>query len=374
MKRLRHIITLSFLLTAALSCSKNENDVKVILPSNLQVQATVASDGSGLVTVNASAQNVNFFYIYFGETGEIAVTSTTGQASHTYTTAGSYTIRVEAHTTIKDFISQSTDVKIVKDGDDGTTPIPTTGYSTPESYAGMTLIWQDEFNGTALNETDWSFETGGGGWGNNELEYYRKENTTVSDGVLIITAKKESFSGSNYTSSRLITKGKKSFKFGRVDIRAALPKGQGIWPALWLLGSNIDDVGWPKCGEIDIMEMIGGSGREKTVYGTPHWWDTDQIGHASYGSQYSLSSGTFADQFHVFSIIWTADAITWYVDDIQYHTIDITPAEAPERFDEFRNNFFVIFNIAVGGDWPKNPDSTTVFPQRMVVDYVRVFQ
>ena len=255
---------------------------------------------------------------------------------------------------------------------DNTDPldIPSGGYTTPESYAGKTLVWRDEFDGTSLS-ADWTHEigTGSGGWGNNELQYYREQNTSVQDGYLVITAKKESFGGQEYTSSRIITSGKRNFKYGRIDIRAALPKGQGIWPALWMLGSNFNTVGWPKCGEIDIMEMVGGdaSGRNNTVHGTVHW---DANGYATYTDSYTLNSGIFADEFHVFSIVWDDKSITWYVDDVQYNVIDITPAD----LDEFQKDFFFIFNVAVGGNWPGSPDATTVFPQRMIVDYVRVFQ
>jgi beta-glucanase (GH16 family) len=183
----------------------------------------------------------------------------------------------------------------------------------------------------------------------------------------VISAKNEIFQSHDYTSSRIITKDKKFFKYGRVDIRAVLPEGQGIWPALWMLGSNIGTAGWPACGEIDIMEMIGGSGREKTVYGTAHW---DNGGHDSSGKSYSLGTGTYADKFHVFSIVWNETSITWYMDDIQYNTVDTTPATR----NEFQNNFFFIFNLAVGGDWPGNPNSATGFPQHLIVDYIRMFQ
>lgn len=251
--------------------------------------------------------------------------------------------------------------------------IPTTGYSTPESYTGMNLVWQDEFNGTAVDESNWTFEIGTGtnGWGNNELQYYRRENSFIKEGNLVIEARKENFGGRSYTSSRIITKDKHEFMYGRVDIRAALPYGQGIWPALWMLGENISTVGWPACGEVDIMEMIGGGDKDKTVYGTLHW---DANGtHActcDQGNDYTLTTGKFADEFHVFSITWDAQTIKWYVDDNLYKTVDITPAD----LSEFHNNFFFIFNVAVGGNWPGSPDGTTVFPQRMIVDYIRVFQ
>jgi beta-glucanase (GH16 family) len=248
--------------------------------------------------------------------------------------------------------------------------IPKLGATSPTSYTNMKLVWADEFDGTALNSDFWSFETGNGtnGWGNNELQFYRTQNTSIQDGHLVITAKKEPFGGKEYTSSRIITKSKKEFRYGRVDIRAALPKGQGIWPALWMLGSNFDTVSWPACGEIDIMEMIGGGGRENTVYGTVHWQNEGK--NAKYEGKTTLSSGTFSDQFAVYSITWDATSIRWFVDNKQYHVIDTTPAE----LDEFRRNFFFIFNVAVGGNWPGSPNTTTTFPQHMIVDYVRVFQ
>ncbi len=249
-------------------------------------------------------------------------------------------------------------------------PIPSSGFTSPNSYSGMSLVWEDDFSGSSLNTSNWSFETGKGqnGWGNNELQYYKKENTSLQDGNLIITAKKEAFEGSEYTSSRIITLNKQQFRYGRIDIRAALPRGQGLWPALWMLGTNISSVGWPACGEIDIMEMIGGQGRENTVHGTVHWESNGT--RAQYGGEKKLTSGTLADQFHVFSITWDATSIRWFIDDQQYHVIDTTPAE----LDEFRRQFFFVFNVAVGGNWPGSPDATTTFPQHMIVDYVRVFQ
>ena len=245
---------------------------------------------------------------------------------------------------------------------------PLGGYETPTSYPGYTQVWSDEFSGAALNTSDWTYEPGGSGWGNNEWQYYRAENTSVANGYLTIEARQESFGGRNYTSSRLITKDKQSFRYGRIDIRAVLPEGQGIWPALWMLGSNISTVGWPSSGEIDIMEMVGGSGREDTVHGTGHWDNNGS--NASYGGDYTLNSGTFADEFHVFTIEWDSSVIRWFVDDVQYHALSITSA----GLSEFREEFFFIFNIAVGGNWPGYPDGSTVFPQRMLVDYVRVFE
>jgi beta-glucanase (GH16 family) len=259
--------------------------------------------------------------------------------------------------------------------------IPTSGYSTPQSYDGYTLVWQDEFDGTTLNEANWTHEigTGSNGWGNNELQYYKPENTRLLDGHLLIEAKRESFNQADYTSSRIITKGKQEFKYGRIDIRAALPTGDGVWPALWMLGGNINQVSWPKCGEIDIVELFGGVGAGRgnnIVKSTCHWFDNNALnpgnptGRAQYGTAYTLSEGSFDREFHVFTTIWTETSIRSFVDDKSYYTIDITP----EELSEFREKFFLIFNVAIGGDPVGNPSSGVPFPKRMVVDYVRVFQ
>jgi len=212
--------------------------------------------------------------------------------------------------------------------------------------------------------------TGSNGWGNNEQQYYLKENTIVADGYLSIEAKKQFFGNRQYTSSRLTTKNKKSFKYGRVDIRAALPEGQGIWPALWMLGNDISTVSWPNCGEIDIMELVGGTAEgksDKTVHGTVHW---DNAGsYASYGLSNSIST-KFSEEFHVFSLIWDDEKIRILRDDKQYMVITTTNP----NMSEFHQEFFFIFNVAVGGRWPGSPDSTTDFPQKMWVDYIRVFQ
>src|SRR4029079_6279932 len=209
------------------------------------------------------------------------------------------------------------------------------------------------------------------GWGNHELEYYTNStrNCFLSNGNLIIEARKEAVSGLNYTSARITTQNKKPFKFGRIDMRAKLPVGKGIWPALWMLGANITTAGWPACGEIDSMEFIRTyPGR---TYGTLHWKPV--VGtNTSKGSEHNLSSGDYSQQFHVFSLVWVKDMLKWYVDDQLFLTCalaDVGAANYP-----FNDNQFFIFNLAVGGNWPGPPDATTAFPQRMFVDYVRVFQ
>jgi len=231
---------------------------------------------------------------------------------------------------------------------------------------GYKLIWSDEFDSTSLDPSIWSFETGNnGGWGNNELEYYtnRTQNCNVQNGMLNFTAVKESYSGYNYTSARILTQNKFSVKYGKIEARIKLPYGQGIWPAFWMLGDDINQVSWPGCGEIDIMELIGGQGRDNTVYGSAHWG-------GDYSKSYSLSSGIFANDFHIFDITWDQKSIAWHVDGITYNTLDTTPA----ALGAFQKSFFIIFNLAVGGNWPGNPDNTSVFPETMQVDYVRVYQ
>ena len=249
------------------------------------------------------------------------------------------------------------------------------GYSTPLSYPNYTLVWQDEFDGTTLSSANWKYEigTGSNGWGNSELQYYTDANTKVENGVLTIIAKKQIYNSSQYTSSRISSYGLQSFKYGRIDIRAALPFGQGIWPALWMLGDDFTNIGWPQCGEIDIMEMVGGESSEKKgdniAHGTVHWAAANDS-HAELSGYKKISNGILYDEYHVFSIIWDKDGITWYIDDQSFHSIDIRDGQ----FEEFRQSQFFIFNVAVGGKWPGNPNSTTTFPQQLHVDYVRVFQ
>ena len=260
-------------------------------------------------------------------------------------------------------------------GDDSDTdfdPSGLTGPVSPESYEGYTLLWSDEFSGTGLDSRYWNYNIGDSGWGNNEWQYYQRQNASLTDGHLVITAKRESKGNSDYTSARIKTEGQFDFTYGRVDIRAALPRGQGIWPALWALGSNFDDVGWPYSGEFDIMEMIGGAGREDTVHGTVHW----NIGGLNSPYAHTYTGGAFTGQdfsagFNVFSIIRTSEKIEWRVNDAPYYqfNLDETASLAP-----FKKPFFLIFNVAVGGNWPGYPDASTEFPQRMIVDYVRVFE
>ena len=226
------------------------------------------------------------------------------------------------------------------------------------------LVWSDEF--TSGISADWAFETGtgSGGWGNNELEYYRPENAYVQNGQLVIVAKHESYGGASYTSARLKTQGKKSWKYGKIEARISVPVFSGVWPAFWMLGDNISSVGWPACGEMDIMETVNTENRN---YGTAHWSATDGS-HASYGNNIAENMNAF----HVYSIEWSATTIKWFVDGVQYHIMDIT--NGVNGTSEFQNNFFILLNMAIGGQWPGFNIDNGAFPAYMYVDYVRVYQ
>ena len=229
------------------------------------------------------------------------------------------------------------------------------------------LVWSDEFDGTTLNTANWVYDigTGSGGWGNNELEYYtdRTQNVAVTGGNLEITALKESYGGMGYTSGRIKTLGKQSWTYGKVEARIKLPTGQGIWPAFWMLGSNIGTASWPGCGEIDIMEHVN---NESVTHGTMHW---DYNGYQYYGGS---SPNLDLSQYHTYAIEWDANAIKWFVDGTQYWEGNI--ANSINGTDEFHKPFFILLNLAVGGNWPGSPNSSTVFPAKMYVDYVRVYQ
>ncbi len=360
------MLLLTTLCALFIGCSDDGGSDTTLQPSNLNVEITVLDDTQGLVKVTATADNVNFYLIDFG-VGDGFEKTIDGEVSYQYSEQGSYEIIVRANATDNLYVETKKQISITFDDE-----IPSQGYTTPLAYDGYTLFWNDEFDGSTISN-DWNFEigTGNNGWGNNELQYYRRENASLSEGNLIIEAKSQNFEGRNYTSSRMTTQNKITFRYGRVDIRAILPKGQGIWPALWMLGTDFPTVGWPYCGEIDIMEMIGGNGRENTVYGTLHWDNNGSYAcTCDQGNDYKLAQGTYNDKYHVFSIIWDENKIEWYVDDNLFKTVSITPAD----LSEFRNDYFLLFNVAVGGNWPGNPDGTTQFPQRMIVDYVRVFQ
>jgi beta-glucanase (GH16 family) len=235
--------------------------------------------------------------------------------------------------------------------------------------AGWVLDWSDEFDGSALDRTKWVEETGGHGFGNNELQYYTAgaRNLRVDGGMLAIEARREEREGRHYSSARLKTAGLVERTYGRYEARIRIPRGQGIWPAFWLLGADCKTAGWPRCGEIDIMENIGKE--PSTVHGTLH--GPGYSGEHAFGKPSSIAAGEFADDFHIYAVEWEPRAIRWYRDGILYHSA--SPALVKGEW-VFEHPFFVILNLAVGGYWPGNPDATTSFPQRMLVDYVRVYR
>ncbi len=226
------------------------------------------------------------------------------------------------------------------------------------------LVWSEEFGGSALNEETWNYDIGFGnsGWGNNELQYYRSgtSNLVIADGKASFIAKQENFGSAQYTSARIQSKGKYDVQYGRIEARIKVPMGQGIWPAFWMLGSNIDAVGWPECGEIDILEHVN---NEMQVHGTLHW---DNNGHQYQGGSIS----TDPTIYHNYAIEWDAEQIRWYLDGVLYYYRNITAAQ----YSEFHQPFFFILNVAVGGNWPGSPDNTTVFPAVMEVDFIRVYE
>jgi beta-glucanase (GH16 family) len=243
-------------------------------------------------------------------------------------------------------------------------PTPTYGWNSQ----GWNLVWSDEFNGTTIDPRNWTYDFGGNGWGNSEFETYtnRPENARVENGKLIIEARQDPNIGNGYTSARLKTQGLQQFQYGRIEARMKLPSGQGIWPAFWMLG---DKGGWPQSGEIDIMEYIGKT--PDTIYQTVH--GPGYSGAKGIGTHSRPGVDSLKNDFHVYAVEWQPVEIRWYVDDQQ--VFKVTPAQIPTGTQwVFDHPFFIILNVAVGGGWPGFPDSTTVFPQQLQVDYVRVYQ
>ncbi len=251
-------------------------------------------------------------------------------------------------------------------------PLPTSGTIIPTTRK---LVWADEFDKAGLpDSTKWEYDVGGNGWGNNELQFYtrqRPENARVENGKLIIEARKEAYQGKNYTSARLLTRGKHTWTYGRIEAMAKLPKGIGTWPAVWMLGQNIATAGWPRGGEIDIMEHVGFD--EGVIHGTIH---TEAYNHAKKtqkGKQITITDVTQA--FHLYAIEWTADQIDFFVDGQKYNTVEKAVLGSSVAEWPFEQPFYLLLNVAVGGNWggQKGVDDS-IWPQRMEVDYVRVYQ
>ncbi len=391
-----------FILVAFLSLTaceiENElpvNEIRQAPKISISAASVLESDENNVIEFEVAlswgyTQEVKVDYTTIAETAEDAldfepssgtITFAVGEAAKTISIPvfgenifeNDETFKVELANPVNASILVGGAIGTIKNDDDiNELVIPATGYTTPEAYAGMELVWADEFTGTSLNTDDWVYEIGRGnnGWGNNELQFYQEENTSIESGHLVIEARKESFGGAEYTSSRLITQGKQSFRFGRIDIRAVLPEGKGLWPALWMLGTKIDAVGWPACGEIDIMELVGN--QPSKVLGTVHYGANFANWKFTGRSAILPNGDKFSEEFHVFSLVWAENKLEWYVDDELFFEFDQSGVGAQPY--PFNDNFFFIFNVAVGGNLPGSPDGTTNFPQRMVVDYVRVFK
>lgn len=310
-------------------------------PSNLSVTPTVSTDNSGNVSFIATATNAVSYEYDFGN-GQYQ-NSTTGLVTYKYTASGTYTITVKAKSSTGKTISATTNVTIV---------------------VALSLIWSDEFNiAGAPDASKWGYDIGAGGWGNSELQYYtnRTDNVLVSNGTLKIIAKKEAYSGSSYTSARLLSKGKFSFQYGKVEISAKLPGGIGTWPAIWMLGDNFTTAGWPTCGEIDIMEQ---KGRDMNrIYNTLHYLGNS--GGSAIGTSYLIDNVTTG--FHKYGLIWTSASLQFLVDDVVRYTF-VNANNLP-----FNQKFFLILNMAMGGTFGGNIDAA-FNSALMEVDYVRVYQ
>ncbi|SIN83030.1 glycoside hydrolase family 16 protein [Fibrobacter sp. UWB11] len=307
------------------------------------------------------------------ESSATSSSSTIIQSSSSSKTVSSSSIAIQSSSSIETASSSSTE--------GGAKPAMTSSSSSAEAVSSSSAeptaqyLWNDEFDGESIDPTKWTFDigTGASGWGNNEWEYYtdRKENAYVKDGVLHIRAQKEDYEGQKYTSARMLTKGKFAFKYGTVEARIALPTGKGIWPAFWMLGENFDTVGWPACGEIDIIEAVN---RENKIYGTNHWANGAE--YATYGN----NTGNYRDQkfelditqFHTYKFTWDEKYIRMFVDDFMYHEILIEGNEGDT--EEFHKPFFFLLNVAVAGNWPGFEVDDSQFPNEMLVDYIRVSQ
>jgi len=249
------------------------------------------------------------------------------------------------------------------------TPTPAASPTPIVPPDGWKLAWHDEFDGTAIDTKNWTYDLGGGGWGNGEAEFYtnRPENARIENNMLVIEARREKYQGAYYTSARLKTQGLQTFQYGRIEARLKVPPGNGMWPAFWMLGENITKVSWPDCGEIDIMEYIGKE--PDLIMGTMH--GPGYSGALGFG-KWNRQKYDIADDFHTYAIEWDKDQISWFYDGEKYstYTRDVVGTR-PWAFDQ---PFFIILNLAVGGGLPGPVGLKTVFPAQYLVDYVRVYQ
>jgi len=335
-------LCLILLSTVLFSCKKEkDNDTDNTAPSNLTLSASVSTDNSGNVTFTASATNAVSYEYDYGN--GIFQTVTSGVVTYRYPASGTYTVKVTAKSAGGLTVSKTTSITVT---------------------VSLALIWSEEFDTPgAPDPSKWGYDIGAGGWGNNELQYYTNslDNAVVSGGTLKIIAKAQSFGGSNYTSARLLSKDKFSFKYGKVEVKAKLPAGGGTWPAVWMLGSNINTVPWPACGEIDIMEHKGND--LNRIFGTLHY--PGRSGGNADGATTVITNAT--TEFHIYTLEWTATSIKIAVDNNVFFNF------SNNNTVPFNQNFFFILNVAMGGTFggAVAPGFTSA---SMEIDYIRVYQ
>jgi beta-glucanase (GH16 family) len=342
MTRIIIIVLLSVL--SFFSCKKKGSPGNTdVAPTNLTLNAVVSTDNSGNVEFTAAATNAATFEYGYGN-GVFALVPS-GKVTYKYSASGTYSVTVTAKSASGKTASKTIQITVA---------------------VGLSLIFSDEFDANgAPDPAKWGYDigTGSNGWGNNEQQYYtnRSDNVIVQNGVLKIILKKENYSGSSYTSTRMLTANKFSFKYGIVEVKAKLPAGAGTWPAIWMLGANINTAGWPACGEIDIMEHKGND--LNRIFGTLHY--PGRSGGSADGSSRIISNAS--TEFHVYKVEWTAAAIKIYVDDVLFHTV------ANSTAIPFNHNFFIIMNVAMGGTFGGAVDPN-FNSASMEVDYIRVYQ
>ena len=352
------IAFISFFLLISCSSNGGEEESGIIsqdiIPENLSIEVTIIGadsanvygNGSGEIQVIATALNAVSYLIKFGDGNEAS--NNTGIFDHSYTAQGlnPFTIQVFATSTTGNIIGGFQRINVLY------------------SFNGMTLIWSDEFNTDgAPDATNWTYDLGDGGWGNGEVQTYTNsaDNVKVTDGSLVITAKADGSGG--YTSARLKSQGLRKFTFGRIEVKAKLPAAQGTWPAIWMLGSNFSTVGWPTCGEIDIMEQTGAN--KDITLGTVHWYNTATNTNASAGENTAVANAS--SEFHLYTVEWSDTSIKMYLDDVPFYEF-ANNATLP-----FNADFFMILNIAMGGTLGGDIDSGFT-EDTMEIDYVKVFQ
>ena len=331
------------LIALVTSCSKGDSNTGTsnTAPTNVTLVANVSTDNSGNVTFTATATNAINFDFDFGN--GVFQTAASGIVTYKYPSSGTYTVNVVAKSSSGLTASKSIQINV---------------------SVVSSLIWSDEFDTPgAPDPAKWGYDIGAGGWGNNELQYYtnRLDNAIVTNGTLKITAQKENYMGSSYTSARLLSQNKFSFKYGKVETRAKLPAGVGTWPAIWMLGNNISTSGWPACGEIDIMEHLGRDLNK--IYGTVH--HPGHSGGNADGGTVVISNATI--QFHIYTMEWTASSIKFSVDNVTYYTFP-NVSTLP-----FNQNFFLLLNFALGGNFGGAIDPAFT-AATFEIDYVRVYQ